>query len=227
SDTAGLRESTEDEIEREGMRRARGVLSDAHLAIFVMDSTDPNGDDALDLLEQVREEAGTDCDVSTREEGDGVLSSSPRMATDVIVVANKADLLVGKGGSAEEGDDGHAAARRSRWGVGVEGGREKMWRLSCKTREGLEEFVGHLEAEVQSRFQSTADDESPLITRRRHREHVEGCLKALRAAGNPSLPMDLAAEELRIASSELGRITGAVGVEELLDVIFRDFCIGK
>lgn len=64
-------------------------------------------------------------------------------------------------------------------------------------------------------------------SRRRHRQHVEACLLALRAAQTPQMPLDLAAEELRIASSELGRITGAVGVEELLDVIFRDFCIGK
>lgn len=56
---------------------------------------------------------------------------------------------------------------------------------------------------------------------------MEACLLALRAAQEPRLPLDLAAEELRVASSELGRITGAVDVEELLDVIFRDFCIGK
>jgi tRNA modification GTPase len=40
-------------------------------------------------------------------------------------------------------------------------------------------------------------------------------------------PLDLACEELRTASAELGRITGRVDVEDLLDVIFRDFCIGK
>lgn len=56
---------------------------------------------------------------------------------------------------------------------------------------------------------------------------MEACLEALRAAQDPTLPLDLAAEEFRIASTELGRITGAVDVEELLDVIFRDFCIGK
>ncbi len=39
--------------------------------------------------------------------------------------------------------------------------------------------------------------------------------------------MDIAAEELRLAMMELGKITGRVDVEELLDVIFRDFCIGK
>ena len=38
---------------------------------------------------------------------------------------------------------------------------------------------------------------------------------------------DAAAEELRLAMLELGKVTGRVDVEELLDVIFRDFCIGK
>lgn len=49
----------------------------------------------------------------------------------------------------------------------------------------------------------------------------------MRASQEAFLPVDLAAEELRIASCELGKITGVVDVEELLDVIFRDFCIGK
>ena len=40
-------------------------------------------------------------------------------------------------------------------------------------------------------------------------------------------PLDIAAEEIRFAANELGRITGRVDVEELLDIIFRDFCIGK
>lgn len=42
-----------------------------------------------------------------------------------------------------------------------------------------------------------------------------------------TLPMDAAAEELRLAMRELGKVTGRVDVEELLDIIFRDFCIGK
>lgn len=55
SDTAGLREATEDEIEKEGMRRARGAVDSAHLAIFVVDSTNARG--AGELLKQLREEA--------------------------------------------------------------------------------------------------------------------------------------------------------------------------
>lgn len=71
-------------------------------------------------------------------------------------------------------------------------------------------------------------NEVPVITRARHRVQVEKCVEALTAfLDDRSLGLDVAAEELRIASTELGRITGAVDVEEVLDVIFKDFCIGK
>ena len=61
---------------------------------------------------------------------------------------------------------------------------------------------------------------------------MRGCVAALRAfedyaALGEDAPLDLAAEELRLAANEVGRITGRIDVEELLDVIFRDFCIGK
>ena len=55
----------------------------------------------------------------------------------------------------------------------------------------------------------------------------EGTDLGPRRGGQGRLSMDLAAEELRLAALELGRVTGRVDVEELLDVIFRDFCIGK
>lgn len=55
SDTAGLREATEDEIEKEGMRRARGAVDNAHLAIFVVDATNAEG--AEGVLKRLRKEA--------------------------------------------------------------------------------------------------------------------------------------------------------------------------
>lgn len=66
----------------------------------------------------------------------------------------------------------------------------------------------------------------PSPTRRRHREALEEALESLRRAVGASLP-ELAAEDLRLAMRAIGRITGRVDVEDLLDVIFRDFCIGK
>lgn len=55
SDTAGLREATDDEIEKEGIRRARSAVDDAHLAIFVVDGTNAAG--AGELLNQMKMEA--------------------------------------------------------------------------------------------------------------------------------------------------------------------------
>lgn len=72
SDTAGLREATDDEVEREGMRRARGAVDNAHLAIFVVDST--NADGATALLRQLREEAAAaaaEAAATAEQRGDG------------------------------------------------------------------------------------------------------------------------------------------------------------
>jgi tRNA modification GTPase len=74
-----------------------------------------------------------------------------------------------------------------------------------------------------------AGAESALVTRARHRHALEETLAALRRARTVGLAgrEDLLAEELRIAAQALGRLTGRVDVEDILDVIFRDFCIGK
>jgi len=74
-----------------------------------------------------------------------------------------------------------------------------------------------------------AGAESALITRERHRRALQDTLTALRRALVPELAAreDLLAEELRLAAHALGRLTGRVDVEDILDVIFRDFCIGK
>lgn len=70
--------------------------------------------------------------------------------------------------------------------------------------------------------------EAPLATRERHRTYLSECLKGLASAvGSTHLPSELRAEDLRRAADALGRITGRIDVEDLLDVIFRDFCIGK
>lgn len=70
--------------------------------------------------------------------------------------------------------------------------------------------------------------EVPLATRERHRAYLSDCIKGLSSAvAATHLPSELRAEDLRRAADALGRITGRIDVEDLLDVIFRDFCIGK
>lgn len=65
-------------------------------------------------------------------------------------------------------------------------------------------------------------------TRDRHRAGLSETLRHLdRAMAIREIGLELAAESLRSAADSLGRITGRIDVEDLLDVIFRDFCIGK
>ncbi|NXB78602.1 GTPB3 GTPase, partial [Donacobius atricapilla] len=71
----------------------------------------------------------------------------------------------------------------------------------------------------------------PSLTQSRHSRHLGACAAALARFGRgdrgDSGDLALAAEQLRVARRELGRITGHVGAEEVLEIIFRDFCVGK
>jgi tRNA modification GTPase len=95
--------------------------------------------------------------------------------------------------------------------------------VSARTGEGLAGLLRTLTDAVRSRFEAPG---VPALTRARHRGALEECAASLQRAMNADLP-ELAAEDVRLASRALGRITGRVDVEDLLDVIFRDFCIGK
>jgi len=95
--------------------------------------------------------------------------------------------------------------------------------VSTKTGAGLDTLVQALSARVAALL---ADRGTPPPTRARHREALTRCLCALDAAETAPLP-ELAAEELRRAGDELGRITGRIDIEDMLDAVFRDFCIGK
>ncbi len=95
--------------------------------------------------------------------------------------------------------------------------------VSMKTGAGLEDFLAALEGEVARRFSTGS---APALTRLRHRAALEEAMSALRRALAAEAP-ELTAEDLRLAARALGRITGRVDVEDILDVIFRDFCIGK
>jgi tRNA modification GTPase len=94
--------------------------------------------------------------------------------------------------------------------------------VSALTGEGLPALI----AALASRIEQTYDIAAPVLTRARHREALETALAALQRSLTAGLP-ELRAEDLRLAWRSLGRITGRVDVEDLLDVIFADFCLGK
>ena len=96
--------------------------------------------------------------------------------------------------------------------------------LSTSSGAGLPELLARLEESAEVSMQEGAG--APPLTRARHREALVECRVSLeRALHAPEVA--LAAEDLRLALRALGRITGTVRLDELLDVIFRDFCIGK
>jgi tRNA modification GTPase len=96
--------------------------------------------------------------------------------------------------------------------------------LSALTGRGIDVLLQRLAEYVQQFFGL----ESGLVTRERHRSHLAAAKAALaRAFSEDSDREELIAEELRLAARALGRLTGKVDVEDVLDVIFRDFCIGK
>ncbi len=95
--------------------------------------------------------------------------------------------------------------------------------LSARSGDGVERLVEALTAEVERRF---AVGTAPVLTRARHRAAVGEAEAALRRF-DPRGGIELAAEDLRLAARALGRVTGRVEVDEVLDAIFREFCIGK
>ena len=125
------------------------------------------------------------------------------LSDDALAVLNKTDLLA---------EPAHAAIA----GLAALG-------VSCLTGAGIEALLETLAEEIARRYPPGG---APALTRARHRHAVVECREALtRAIAGPA--DERLAEELRLAAHALGRITGRVDVEAVLDLVFRDFCIGK
>jgi len=102
----------------------------------------------------------------------------------------------------------------------------RSFRISALTGAGVDELLDALAEHAAGVFTGT---EATLVTRERHRRALEEASAALARAlaEGPTGREDIVAEELRLAARDLGRLIGTVDVEDVLDVIFRDFCIGK
>lgn len=131
-----------------------------------------------------------------------------------VFLFNKADLVSG-------------ASQNTHSTTGTE------WQVSLSTGQGCKAFLSGFEKILQERFDlsfdSTGQDRNPpLITHSRHRVHLQSAADFLRVfLDYGSQDVVLGAEELRYAAQAVGRISGTVDVEDVLDVVFREFCIGK
>ena len=98
--------------------------------------------------------------------------------------------------------------------------------ISIKNNKNIDELILKIKNNLKNKF-ITSDD--ILITRERHRQHLQQCLDYLNNFKQKKdiEDFDKAAEDLRLATRHLGMIVGKVDVEEILGSIFNDFCIGK
>ena len=98
--------------------------------------------------------------------------------------------------------------------------------ISIKEEKNLDKLINSIKEKLKDKFITSEDI---LITRERHRENLEQCFFHLKnfEEKNDKKDFDKAAEDLRLATRYLGMIVGKVDVEEILESIFSDFCIGK
>ncbi len=98
--------------------------------------------------------------------------------------------------------------------------------ISIIKNSNLDILIKKIINKLKNKFISSEDI---LITRERHRQHLQQCVEHLKNFGNKNKNDDLdkGAEDLRLATRHLGMIVGKVDVEEILGSIFNDFCIGK
>ncbi len=98
--------------------------------------------------------------------------------------------------------------------------------ISLKENKNIDNLISKIKDNLKNKFIS---EEDILITRARHRQHLQQCVVHLKnfSDKNDKKDFDKAAEDLRLATRHLGMIVGKVDVEEILGSIFNDFCIGK
>ncbi len=98
--------------------------------------------------------------------------------------------------------------------------------VSAKSGAGLEALIRYLGSIAGEK---AGLSEQPWLTRGRHREALAECLGHLHRFQEirGGHEIEISAEELRLGARALGRITGRVDVDDLLDIVFSDFCIGK
>jgi tRNA modification GTPase len=223
-DTAGIR-PTDDPVELEGVRRARERASAADLVLWLVDVSDSGGPVAEPehrpgqavWIVETKDDLRPQSNESAALISEPVSTSSGRAVNPILTKLGKAPLTI----SPDRRNEPKFSSGESPFTTSP-----ARFRISATTGAGIEALVGALSRQATDFLGA---GEPALIARARHRHALETVHGALRRALTEpaSSREDLIAEELRLAATALGKLTGRIDVEDILDVIFRDFCIGK
>lgn len=230
-DTAGIR-ATDDPVEQEGVRRARDRAAAADLVLWVTDATGP--------MEFDRAGLGSAPVWRVRNKSD-LLRNTDRVepAQSGVEPAQKGSVRSGLGPITPSSNETDESSPTSMGAIDshLESDvykneppdhllAETGFTISAATAAELGALLAAL-----ARFAELAmtGSEQSLVTRARHRQILVAVQHKLDQVISieSSVPEELLAEQLRLAAMELGRLAGRVDVEDVLDVIFGEFCIGK
>lgn len=224
ADTAGIRQDQNEnyamqpgvsqinDIEREGMIRALDRAKDADVLVLVMDPDDTESN--RHCLQRLKEQHNDQ--------------------QHVVIAHNKSDKV-------------NRSLTESAISTEYANLNAREFLLSCKTGEGIDSFVQYLGECMKMMFSpthqqnaststgETSQDKSAtsdtqeqiIITRERHRQALQNCLDNLKLFLKYHQEIDIAAEYLRQAHGYLASITGHVDTEDILGLVFKEFCIGK
>ena len=205
SDTAGIRE-TSSSVEQEGIRRTLQATREADLVLWLTPA--PSSTGALSISPPP---SGEGLAVGGRAVG------VSREAGANLTILTKSDLLPPE----KRIHVKHQAATER-----IHVKQEAFdFAISARTGDGLDALITH----IASRARDVAGNASdPAITRVRHRRELEVAVRQLDAfLDQPGSPLELRAEDLRLAATALARLTGRIDAEHVLGEIFSRFCIGK
>ncbi|KAF9224381.1 tRNA modification GTPase TrmE [Gyrodon lividus] len=210
NDTAGIRKTTADVVERIGIERAGDVVGTSDVSICV-----------LSLDEVLSRTAEGEAKIKIPED---VIN---HLKPDTIFLFNKSDLALDSLSS----DDFWEPLKRALPQTAPDA-TPKPWNISLHTGEGTQEFLDGLASLLKDRYafsETMSLDESPLVTQARHRDYLESTVRHLEEFKSfPLSQIDIAAESLRYAARAIGAVSGlGVSTEEVLGAIFSSFCVGK
>ena len=219
SDTAGLRD-TDDTVEAIGVERARALIDTADLVLALVDPQESAGVVArmAHLVTHVKQAvpfAGIEGPAGPRNDAAAAAGATGGLAARrILTIRTKADRPVPDG-----------------WRGVLAGERQDIafdMAISVETGEGLAELVEQIAGLARSAAAAGDGMGDVVPPRSRHQAPIREALARLaQFRADPGAPLEVRAEALRLAGDSLGTLTGRVGVEDLLDVVFSQFCIGK